>query len=317
MRFHYIASKPNGKVEEGNIEAANPAAVLEWMGRQGLRPISIKASGGVMSKKGIFKRRLKKITIEDKVFLTKYLALMLRVGTNLFSAIDILIEDFDKPAMKAMLIEMKETLGKGRPFYTTFAKYPDQFSPVFINLVKAGESSGTLDTVFERLSEDLEKQWALRSRLRGSLIYPIILVVLASLVLFLMVTFALPKIADVFMSGSFELPIFTRVVFAVGFFFKRYMLLLLLVFISGALGLRNFVKRTTTGKRLLAQAMNKVPAINGVLSKIALQRFAITMSSLLNAGTPILEALNITADAVGSVGLNDSQIGRASCRERV
>lgn len=302
MQYYWVASDENGRVTEGNIEADSPAAVLEWMAAQGLRPISLKAIG-VEEKKGWFSKNLRlggqSITIEDKVFLVKYLALMLRVGTDLFSAIDILIADFDNPAMKALLVEMRGTLGKGQPFYTTFAKYPKHFSPVFVSLVQAGEASGNLDTVFERLSTDLSKQWDLRNRIRGSLVYPIILVTLSLAVLFLMVTFALPRIAEVFTSGDFNPPLFSRVVFSVGLFFRKYLLFILLFFALLGFTFWFFVIRTVRGKRFLTRLVHKVPVVKDVLTKIALQRFASTFASLLRSGMPMVQALETTAEAVG------------------
>ena len=155
MQYHYIASEQSGKVIDGDIDAQSPAAVLEWMVQRGLRPITIKVAvvGGSKTLGGRFSP---KVTIEDKVFLTKYLALMLGVGTDLFSAIDILIADFEKPAMRALLVEMKDSLGKGQPFYTTFARYPKYFSPVFVNVIKAAELSGSLNDTRDKLSIDVE-----------------------------------------------------------------------------------------------------------------------------------------------------------------
>ncbi|MBI1834041.1 MAG: type II secretion system F family protein, partial [Candidatus Andersenbacteria bacterium] len=221
MRFHYVASSVDGRVVEGDIEKQGPGDVLEWMASQGLRPVSVGSVGGVEVKgvKAIFSSP---INVADKVFLTKYLALMLNVGTDLFKAIDILIADFDKPAVKALLIEIRDALSKGQPFYGTFTKYPKYFSPVFVNLIKAGEASGTLDKAFNDLSKSLEKEQALRSKIKGALVYPIVLVALAFAILFLLVTFALPKIAGVFLSAGGEVPTFSRVVFGIGLFFGKY-----------------------------------------------------------------------------------------------
>jgi len=304
MKFHYKASGTDGKLIEGDLEAQAPAEVLEWMVQRGLKPVSIKVAD-VGAKRLIKKRGGGKITIEDKVFLTKYLALMLKVGTDLFKAIDILVEDFDKPTMKALLLEMKDALGKGQPFYTTFERHPQHFSPVFVNLIKAGEASGTLDKVLEKLSSDLEKQWELRNKVRGSLVYPSVLVVLSMIVLFLMVSIALPQIAETFTSGGLEPPFFSRVVFAIGFFFRDYMILLIALFIATGVG-GWFYFRSLTGRRLLSRIANKTPVIKGVIHKISLQRFATTLSSLVRSGTPILEALNITADASGVGELSDA-----------
>ena len=132
MLFHYVAADESGKMTEGEFEGNTLNDALRYLAGKELRPVSVQP---VKSKSGA-KGKLGKITVSDKVFLAKYLALMLRVGTDLLAAINILIADFDNPAMKDLLLEIKENLGKGEPFYVAFAKHPNVFSPTFINLVK-------------------------------------------------------------------------------------------------------------------------------------------------------------------------------------
>ncbi len=307
MQFHYTASESSGRVVNGEIEAQSPAAVLEWMVQRGMKPISIKAAT-MESKKLFGKSKGRRINIEDQVFLTKYLALMLRVGTDLFRAIDILIADFDKPAMKSLLVEMKDTLSKGQPFYATFSRYPKYFSPVFVSLIKAGEASGSLEAVLTKLSTDLEKQWDLRNKIRGSLIYPIFLIGLSTVVLFLMVSFALPKIAETFSIGAIEPPLFSKIVFSIGFFFSDFMIPIAIGMIGLVVGGFFFFTKSVTGKRFVSVLGSKVPVVRNVTRKIALQRFASTLSSLIHSGIPILEALDVTADAVGPGELRDALV---------
>ncbi len=305
MNFKYTAAQPNGKIIEGTVEAKTGAEVLEWIAGQGLRPISIKAIEGFAPSgaRGIFNQP---ITVTDKVFLTKYLALMLRVGTDLFHAIDILVADFDKPAVKALLIEIRENLSKGRPFYTTFAKYPKYFSSVFVNLIRAGEASGNLDKVFENLSVSLEKEQDLRGKIRAALVYPVILLLSASGILFLMVTVALPKIAKVFLQGGIQPPGFSRVVFGVALFLNKYIWIIFPLLIVGGFGVWYFFSRTALGKKIMARILGRLPVVGVLIRRIAIQRFSSTFSTLLRAGLPILEALEITADAVGSEELRDA-----------
>src|SRR3989344_3686957 len=129
MRFHYTAFQPTGKVVEGNAEGKDKAEVLVYLAKNGLRPISVTPVELGLGKAG---RKLfgAAITLSDKIFLTKYLALMLKVVTDLFRAIDILIADFDKPGVKALMLEIRGSLERGEPFHTTFARYQKYFSPV-------------------------------------------------------------------------------------------------------------------------------------------------------------------------------------------
>ena len=220
MRFHYIASEPAGKIIENEIEAQGIAEVLEFLAGRGLKPVNIKVVKGLkaVGGQGVFGAS---ITETDKIFLTRYLGLMLKVGTDLFQALDVLMTDFDKPVIKAFLSEVRSNLEKGQPFYLSFARYPRFFNPVFVNLIKAGEISGNLDKILEDLSVTLEKQQEIKSRIQGVLIYPVFLLVASFLILFFLVTFALPKIAGVFEGSGFKAPLFSRIVFAVGAFFRK------------------------------------------------------------------------------------------------
>lgn len=304
MKFSYKAADAAGKVVEGSIDAANTGAVLESLASKGLRPISISAEKTVERKtRSVFGQS---ITVTDKVFLTRYLALMLRVGTDLFKAINILIANFDKAIVKSLLLEIRANLEKGQPFYQTFAAYPKYFSPVFVNLVKSGEASGNLEKVFEDLSVSLEKEHELQSKIRSALIYPVILFVLSLFVLLFLVSFALPRIASVFQGGGFEPPLFSKIVFAVGLAIGNNIGIILAVLAVVVLGGWIFIAKTLAGKRFISALFNVLPVVRTVVYKIALQRFAATLSSLMGAGLPILESLNITADAVVHPGLQDA-----------
>src|SRR3990167_1902552 len=235
MRFQYTALQSNGKIIEGNYEAENPAEVLKHLASQGLKPISLKVLKSAEKEMGvqIFKRS---ITVVDRVFLTKYLSLMLKVGTDLLRAIDILIADFDKPALKALLIEIRLGIEKGQPFYSTFLRYPKFFSPVFVNLIKAGETSGNLEQILNQLSTSLQREQDLRNKIKAALTYPMLLLIASFIILFLLVSFALPKIAGVFSSSGFEPPMFSKIVFTIGLFIGKYVLVIAISLVTIIVG---------------------------------------------------------------------------------
>jgi type II secretory pathway component PulF len=306
MQFHYSAFQSDGRIVEGNTEAKTQNEVLEFLVKRGLRPVAIRALVGTQgSKRGLFSGQ-KNISVTDKIFITKYLGLMLKVGTDLFRAIDILIADFDKPVVKQFMLEVKSDLEKGQPFHATFARYPKFFSPVFVNLLKAGESSGNLDHVLEDLNASLEKESDLRSKLRAALVYPVILVILAALILTFLLTFALPKIAEVFSGGGFNPPTFSRIVFAVGLYLNDHIALIWGLGIVLIISAWIFFAKTMSGKRALIKIVGVTPLVRTVVTKLALQRFAATFSSLLKSGLPIIDALEITADAVGNINVAES-----------
>lgn len=297
MRFHYIATKANGRTVENDVEARSSDEVLAFLSAKGLTPVSITKA----RKKGLASKQIyigKAINATDKIFLAKHLALMLKVGTDLFRALDILITDTEKAPLRSLLKEIRSTLEKGQPFYVTFARYPKYFSSVFVNLVKAGEASGSLDTAFDNLSDILAEQEDLKRKIRAALIYPVLLLIGSFLIMTFLVTFALPKIAEVFMQGGMEVPTFSRTVFAIGLFLGDYVILIFGSFFVLIIFLFYFFTRTVTGKHTLMNILGRVPVIGKVIDKIAIQRFSGTLSSLLKAGVPIVNALEITATSI-------------------
>jgi type II secretory pathway component PulF len=295
--FTYKAVQANGEITEGTVDAQDTRAALALLASKQLKPLVLKSTKkGAKNRGSIF---AKSINLEDKVFLTRYLALMLRVGTDLFKAVDILIEDFDKPAVRNLLIEIRSNLEEGRPFHTVFAKYPKSFSPVFVNLVKAGEVSGNLEGVFEKLSGSLESQHELRQKIKSSLTYPVILFAASVLILILLVSFSIPKIANVFLSGGIEPPGFSKVVFTVGLFIGGHLVLMLGGLVVLVVGGGFFLLKTALGQNIIYDIALRVPVVKRIIKQISLQNFASTLSSLLGSGISITEALNVTAGSIG------------------
>jgi type IV pilus assembly protein PilC len=297
MIYKYSAADKNGKISEAEMEAENLNQVLRFLSQKELRPISIKpVKAGRAGFLGLFGQ----INLSDKLFLAKYLSLMLKVGTDLLSAINILIVDFQKPAMRNFLIEVRENLSQGRPFYQAFANYPRSFSLVFVNLVKASEVSGNLQETFEELSVSMQREAELRSKVRAALVYPIILSIMAMLIIGFMITFALPKIANSFLQAGINPPTFSRIVFGVGLFVSDNITVISTAFLSITLFSLYFFWRNSVGKRMASQILETLPVIKTIYNDMAIQTFASTFSSLMKAGLPIIQSIDITAEVVGS-----------------
>jgi len=296
MLYHYVASDKNGKLIEGDLDADNLAQVLRHLASKELRPISakpIKSTGGV--RHIIFGS----INLTDKVFLTKYLALMLKVGTDLLSAINILINDFDKPAMRNFLLEVRDNLSRGQPFYQAFERYPGIFSTVFVNLVKAAESSGNLQQTFDDLSLSLQHEAELKNRIRSAILYPIILLFVSITIVAFLIVFALPRIAGVFADSGISPPTFSRIVFGVGLFLGKH-IFLIMTLLAAVVGFSGyFFWKNAVGRHMRDEIIKRLPIIQKIYRDIAVQRFASTFSALLRAGIPIVSATKLTAQVVG------------------
>lgn len=304
MKFTYKALRSDGKILEGELDAPGMNEALARVVSMGMRPILLKPIRRTVLGLNLLKGQ--QITLEDKVFITRYLSLMLKVGTDLFKAIDILIEDFDKPGVKSLLIEMRTNLEKGQPFYTTFAQHPKLFSSVFVNLIKSGEVSGNLEKVFDQLSVQLGKDKDLQSKIKSALTYPVILFVASVIVMILLVSFSLPKIANVFLQGGVQPPTFSKVVFTVGLFIGNNLAIILSLLAFIGIGGFFFFTKTLVGKRLAYDIALRIPVIKKVIREIAIQRFASTLSSLLSSGIPIVNSLEITAESIGMPELKDA-----------
>jgi type IV pilus assembly protein PilC len=297
MLYHYLAADKENRIVEGNYDAENLQGVLQYIAGRELRPISVKS---VRETAGPTRGFWGRITNVDKVFLTKYLSLMLRVGTDLLSAINILIADFDKASVKNLLLEVRDNLTRGKPFYEVFERYPRVFTAVFVNLVKAAEASGNLQQTFDDLSVSLQREVELRSKIRAAFIYPLILLCLAFAITTFLVTFAIPKIAGVFLDSGFTPPLFSRIVFTIGLFANDHFIILLfalLVVVGPGVW---FFWFNPVGRHMFDRGIRRVPVFAALYRDIAIQRFAATLSSLLKAGLPIIQAIEITSDVVGS-----------------
>lgn len=304
MQFHYVAAQVDGKIIEGDVEAVNEGEVLLYLSRKSLKPVSVDSINKTEARtRALFAG---KVTLTDQIFISKYLALMLKIGTGLIEAINILIEDFHKPAVKSLLLEIHTTLEEGKPFYTTFERHPRIFSSVYTNLVRAGEASGNLERTFEDLTGMLSRQKELHDRLRSALAYPVLLIIGAITILSFIITFALPKLAEVFSEGGFDPPGFSKVVFSVGLFFHGAGFFVLIGLIAIVISTIIGYKTSLTFRRFLISLVGEIPVLRDVIKKIALQRFASTLSSLFKAGISITEGLEITARAVGNIELEDA-----------
>lgn len=296
--FHYLASNKDGKINEGEIEADSQAAVLEYLEKHELMPVSVKekkAAKKINLQIGLFDR----INYLDKIVLTRNLATMIKAGIGMSDAVEIMLEDAQKPALKKIFSRAKTNLEKGLQLSETFAAYPQYFSPVFVNLVRAGEASGNLENALNQISEHLKKDSELRKKIRSAVAYPAVLMAASFGVMVMLVTVVLPKVSRVFAQSNIKLPFLTRALLNVSDIFMKNWItgIGILIFLAAAVF---FIARSNAGKSFLFQIFGKTPLVKLLMQKIALTRFTSVLYSLLSSGMPIIKALEITADSVGN-----------------
>lgn len=299
MLYRYTAVDKAGKIIEDEIDAADLNQALKYLSGRELKPLNVKPLK--VARARVVSWFSGGITTDDKMFLTKYLALMLRVGTDLLSAINILIADFDKAAVRNFLLEVRDSLTRGQPFYKAFEARPETFSATFVNLVKAAEASGNLQQTFEDLSASLIQEAETRSRIRSALVYPIVLLSMSLAIMIFLVTFALPRVAGVFKDAGVEPPFFSQLVFNIGLFAGANIYVILLLLLGGTAGLLYFYYKTVLGRQIIGEMVARTPFIRQIYRDLSIQRLASTMSSLMKAGLPIIQTINITAATVGYI----------------
>ena len=306
MLFHYIAADKDGRVFQADVDASSLEEVLGLIAKQNWKPISIKPLKEIVSIKSRLFSFGESITLQDRIFLLKYLSLMLRVGTDLFKAIDILIKDFDKPAVKNFLMEIRSNLEKGNQFYISFQNHPEIFSNITVNLIRSSETSGNLEKILMEISETYAKEADLKAKVRGALIYPSLLLVVSFGIVVLLITFVLPRISVVFEGSGAPMPLFTSILVSIGRFLNKYFLITTPLFFAAVFGGFQFITKTEKGKALFAKFLRKTPLVKEIFIKLAVQRFSSTLANLLRAGIPFITSLEITADAVGEEEMRKS-----------
>lgn len=298
--YLYEAIDEKGVLYKTEMQATSREEVVEFLVRQKLTPISVHEKGRIERERlVIFTEIFQTIRPLDKILLAKHLSAILKAGMSLREALEIMIADAENPMMKKILIDAKNNLEKGQPLSGVFAAYPKYFSDIFVGMVKAGETSGTLDTSLDQLSTQMLRDYDLLRKTKGAMIYPAILLAGSITLIIFLLTFVLPKLASAFARSGFELPLVTRIFMALGNIFSKSPALTFGIFISIIVFLIYF-RGTVKGKRFFANLFWKMPILKNLMKKLALVRFTRTLQNLLSAGTNIMEALDITARSISN-----------------
>lgn len=300
--FVYKVKNEHGETVKGKVEAKNETHAASILRNRGLLVISIGAFN-----EGLFSdinESLFGIKKDDIVNFTRQLSTMITAGLPLSEALAIL-EKQSKPAMSKLVTNMMREVEGGSTFAKALEKNSQHFSRVYIQLVKAGETGGVLDEVLQRLADDLEKAKDFRSKTKGAMIYPAIVVLAMVVVVSVMMIFVIPKLTEMYRDFGAELPFMTQLLMDVSDFFVKFWWLLFGGGVGGFIGFRTWV-RTKAGRKTFDKFMLKMPLFGILRQKIVLTDFTRTLSLLLGAGVSLLEALQIVNDAIDNVVYNEA-----------
>ena len=311
--FNYVATGADGKSVSGTIEATDRTAVLTSLGKQKLRPISIKeASGAGNINIGKFLGG-GKVKSDDLVIFTRQLSTMISAGVPLLRGLSSLESHAESAALKKVLNEIIKEIEGGAPFGDALAKHPNTFSDVYVNMVRAGEAAGILDEILKRLAMQQEKNATIRKKIKSAMTYPIVLMVIMTGAFFGLMIFVIPQIGKIIkdLGGpDAKLPFITQFMLGLSDFMINFWWIIFPALGGGIFLLLRYIK-TPKGKRQFHQIVLKLPAINIIVKKVAVARFARTFSALMGAGVAVLEALSVTGRAIGNVVYEEALISAA------
>lgn len=296
MYFKYKAIK-NGQTIEREIEAATSSAAVDYLKKNGYFPIKVEETK--KQEGSIFSFLFDKINFNDIVDFTRQIAIMLNAGLTLIDSLGILKKQITKPSMRKMIEDIDGQIKSGEPFSTALKKYPASFTNLYISLVKSGEASGKLGEILLRLADNLEKERELKSRLKSALIYPVIVVAAMVAVMFVMVTFVIPKLLGLYKDFNVELPWSTQVLIVISEFMTRFWPILIAGVVAGIYFLRRYLA-TKIGKEMFDALTLRLPVFGQIIKISALVDTTRTLAILIGAGVSILDALNIIIETTNN-----------------
>jgi len=299
MRYFFEAINQLGAVTIGEHEAESEAAVIEYLQKRQLIPISIKPATAIISR-GRSLMMFDRINALDRISLVRNLAVTTKAGLSIMESLAILAQDTTKPLLKNILLQIANNMQNGQPLWQSFQYYKKHFPPFFVGMIRAAETSGKLDATLEELTQYLTGEYNLVRKIKSAMAYPLILLVASCGVIVILIGFVLPRIEETFKRSQVALPIFTKIMLAISHAMRYSILLDSLVIIAIVVAIF-LIRRNDAIKEVIAKLLFKLPVVNDLLKKIVLVRFARTLGSLLSSGLLITEALKLAADSVGNI----------------
>ena len=296
--FNYRAIKGTGELVQGTLVAETEPALLAQLRRMGCLPIHVSAKEGATSASWLLLRR-RGTSSSDRLIFARQLATLVRAGVPLDRSLSLCRDLAEKPALEAVIAVTLKELRSGQSLAHSLAANPRFFPPLYVAMVRAGEASGTLPAVLDRLVEFEEFSAELRGYLISALIYPMVLLAVGSVAIAFLLGFVVPRFAQIFQEAGKELPLPTQILMDVSRAFRAYGWIAALVIVVTVLLFTRWV-RTESGRLRWDQWRLKAPLLGDVGLKLEIARFAKTMGTLLNQAVPIISALRLTREVLSN-----------------
>lgn len=307
--FEYIALDEKGNQLKGFVDAPGVAAARQKLREENIYPVEINQAE---TKKETALSGALKINLWERVsagqvaVFTRQLSTLLGAGMPLVPSLSILMQQEKNPLLKKSLAQIREKVNEGKSLTEAMSEFPKIFPPFYLNMVRAGEASGTINLVLERLADFSENQQALMNKIRSALAYPIIMMIIGTSVIFLLMTFVVPKITGIFTDMNQALPLITLILIQVSHFLKSFWWLILILLAASVAFFKYMTAGTDAGKRMWDNSRLKIPVMGQINRKIAIARFCRTLATLLQSGVPLLVAMEIVRNIVNNVVIGDA-----------
>jgi type II secretory pathway component PulF len=298
LKFNYLARTKDGQIQRGVVEASSEDTVLAIMQKYGLYVTSLEREKDAP----IYARQIKifqGVSEKEIVMFSRQLSIMFKSQVPIVEALSAIARQTEKLEFKEKISKISEEVEGGATLSSAFSIFPKLFSPFFISMIKSGEASGKLSEALDYLADHLEYEYNFKAKIKGAMIYPILVVFVFIAVLILLVYFVLPPLMDILKESGAELPLTTKMIMIFSEFAKKWGWAVLLALVGVVVFALRYMK-TPEGKDFFDRNFLKLPVIGPLQQKIYLSRFAENISTMISGGIPIAHALEISGEVVGN-----------------
>jgi len=300
--YNYSVRDKSGKLVSGTLDAENSAAVANRLKAMGYSPISINEANAGLKKEIKIPGMGKKVKLKDLAIFSRQFATMVNSGLSLLRALTILTEQTDNKYLAGIIGDVRNDVETGNSLSAAMGRHPDVFPPLMVNMCKAGEVGGFLDSVMLQIANNYEAEVKLRGKIKAAMTYPTVVFVMAILAVTAMLIFIVPVFANLFKQLGGTLPAPTRVLVFMSHSLKMLLPMIIVGMIVGLIVWKK-VKRKDQVRNVVDPLKLKVPVFGDLFRKVALARFARNLGTMMHSGVPILQSLEIVADTTGNVVL--------------
>lgn len=310
--FTYTARTSDGKIQKGTIAANDKAGASTALREKGLQPLILKPKAKASLNMNLKLPGSGGVKGKDLVVFTRQFSTMISAGVPMLKSLNTMKEQTESPALAAVVEKVASDVEGGTQLSDALAKYPKVFTPIYVNMVRAGETGGILDDVLNRLATQQEKDSAIKAKVRSAMIYPSVIGCVTIIAFFILMTVIVPKIGNILETMGSNLPIYTKILLSISNTMKQPVFILgVVIGVPVVVVIFRRWKKTPKGRYRWHSLLLKLPVIKVIITKVAIARFARIFASLMAAGVSIVDTINTTAGAMGNAVIEKELLSSA------